>query len=197
MKKFLLPVLVFLVVSSYPVLVFAQQGKSLSWSLGLQNVKTGDLVSFAALVQSWTGEQFRLVINPAVECFAYVIYQSPSGNDVLVLYSGVLKTDDPWYSQVLELSPPQGSESFFVITSLEEQKPLAQRISAFRANSGTVQRRALMNEIFRLRSDVSKFKEAPEKPVLMGGASRGAPEKSQGVEYSGLGTYVKSISIEH
>jgi len=197
MKKFFLPGFVFLIVLFFPVLTFAQQSKSFSWSLGLQNVRTGDLVSYSAPVQSWTGEQFRLAINPGVECYVYVIYQSPNGSDVLVLYSGLMKTGDSWFSQVLELSPPRGSENFFVIASLEEQKGLAQRISAFKDNQGVVQRRALMNEIYSLRSDVSKFKEAPEKPVLMGGASRGAPEKSQGVEYSGVDTYVKTISIEH
>ena len=196
MKRYLTPVLVLLVILC-PVVVSAQQNQSFSWSMALQNVKTGDLVSFSAPIQSWTGEQFRLVIHPAAGCFAYVVYEGPDGDDVTVLYAGALKGGEPWYSQVLELAPPQGAESFFIIASREEQRTLAQRISAFKANSGNLQRRALINEIFRLRSDVSRFREAPEKPVLMGGASRGTPEKNQGVEFSGLDTYVKTISIEH
>ena len=197
MKKYLLLVLVFFAVFFFPVSVFAQQGKSLSWSLALQNVRTGDMIAFSAPVQSWTGEQFRFVITPEAGCFAYVIYESPGGNDVTVLYSGPLKSGEPWYSGILQLAPPRGSENFYVVVSLEEQKTLAQRISVFTANPGAVPRRALMNEIFRLRSDVSKFKEAPEKPVLMGGAARGTPDKNQGVEYSGVASYVKTVSIEH
>ena len=174
-----------------------QQNK-LSWSLALQSVKTGDLVSFSAPVQSMTGEQFRLVINANAACYAYVIYESPDGSDVAVLYSGALKSGEPWYSDVLELALPRGSESFYVIASKDEQKTLDQRVSAFAANPGSTQRRALMNEVFRIRSDASKFREAPEKPVLMGGASRGSgSDKNQGVEYSGVDTYVKTISIEH
>ena len=177
--------------------VSAQQGSSLSWSMGLQNVRTGDLVSFSAPVQSWTGEQFRLIIDTGTDCYCYVIIESPSGDEVGVLYAGEMKKGEAWYSPVMALSPPRGSESLFVVVSREEQKTLAQRISAWRSNSGSAQRRALMNEVFQVRSDASKFKEAPEKPVLMGGASRGTPEKSGGVGFSGLNTYVKTISIEH
>ena len=179
------------------VSVFAQQNRPFNWSLGLLNVKSGELVSFSAPVRTWTGEQFRLIISPGAGCFAYVIYESPSGDDVEVLYSGPLKSGEVWYSPVLELTNPQGSESFFIVASRDEQRNLSQRISALNNSSSSTQRRALMNEIFRLRSDASRFKEAPEKPVLMGGAARGNPEKAQGVEFSGLETYVKTISIEH
>ena len=176
---------------------FAQRARPFSWSLGLQNVKSGSLVPFSAPIQSYTGEQFRLVITPGTECFAYVIYESPGGEDVAVLYSGAMKGGESWQSDVLELALPKGSESIFVVVSRLEQKNLAARISVLNNSTSPTQRRALMNEIFRLRSDVSKFKEAPEKPVLMGGAARGSPEKSQGVEFSGLETYVKTISFEH
>ena len=174
----------------------AQQSKPFGWSLALQNMKSGDLVPFAAPIQSWTGDQFRLVISPESAVYCYVIVESP-GDEVGVLYSGPLKNGEIWYSQVMELSIPSGEESLYIVTSQEEQKTLAQRISAFNSNAGSTQRRALMTEVFRIRSDASKFKEAPEKPVLMGGASRGTPDKSQGVQYSGSDTYVKSISIQH
>ena len=173
------------------------EGSAFNWSLGLQNVRTGDLISFNAPVQSFTGEKFRLVITPFTECYFYVVYESPGGEDVLVLYSGAMKNGDVWYSPVLELAPPNGSESLFIVASKEEQKTLAQRVAAFINNPGPAQRRALMNEVFRVRSEASKFKEAPEKPVLMGGASRGNADKSQGLEFSGHNTYVKTISIEH
>ena len=174
-----------------------QQRGSFNWSLGLQNAKTGELISFSAPVQSSTGDQYRLVINPGTACYAYVLYESPNGDDVAVLHSGPIKAGEIWYSPIMQLSVPRGSESLFVITSKDEQSALAQRITAFNNNSGNSQKRALMNEVFKVRSDASKFKEAPEKPVLMGGASRGNPEKSQGVEFSGLTTYVKTISIQH
>ena len=174
-----------------------QQNKTINWTMSLQNVKSGDSIPFSAAVKSRTGEQFRILIQPETGCFCYMIAESPGGEDVAVLLAGPLKGGEIWYSPILELSAPSGTESFFIITSREEQKALVQRIAAFKDNSGSAQKRALMNEIFRVRSETSKFKEAPEKPVLMGGAARGTPEKNQGVEFSGLETYVKTISIEH
>ena len=196
MKKKLTVFMVILVLYFCPVYVSAQ-ANGLLWSLALQNVRTGDLVPFSIPVQSWTGEQFRLVIQPDKACYAYVIYESPLGDEVAVLFAGALKGSEVWYSQILELAPPRGSESFYVIASLEEQKVLAQRIASFSANSSSLQRRSLMNEVFRIRGEASQFREAPEKPVLMGGASRGTPDKNQGVEYSGVNAYVKIINIEH
>jgi len=174
-----------------------KQAKPFNWTMALQNVKTGETMPFSAPVQAGTGEQFRLILNPETACFAYVIAESATSDDLAVLYSGPLKAKEVWYSPDLLLSPPKGSESLFVVTSRGEQTDLAQRISAFKGNPGVTQRRALMNEIMRIRSDVSQFKEAPEKPVLMGAATRGAPNNAEGVEFSGLDTYVKTISIEH
>ena len=75
--------------------VFAQQKDAFTWRMGLQNCKTGDLVSFSAPVQSRTGEQFIIQINPDNGCFVYVIYQSPGGDEVVVLHSGALKKGSP------------------------------------------------------------------------------------------------------
>ena len=165
----------------------------------MQNCKTGDLVPFSAAVQSYTGDVFRILIKPESDCFSYVIYENPTGDDAAVLFAGPMKSGEIWLSMDLMLLPPEGEESFFIIMSRLEQKTLGERISAFNVNPGnTIQRRALMNEVFRIRSENSKFNEAPEKPMIMGGVVRtGTPEKTQGVEFSGLETYVKTISIQH
>ena len=172
----------------------AQQGKSFKWTMTLQNEKTGT-VPFSAPVQSANGERFKILIKPDVKSFVYIIAEDPEG-EVTVLYTGAMKSNVMWSSDFLELTSPQGSESLYIVASLEEQKALAQRIDALEENAGTTQKRALINEVLRIRSETSKFKEAPEKPVLMGGATRGS-EESEGIEFSGLRTYVKTISIEH
>jgi len=173
------------------------QKGTLTWNMGLKNIRTNEFISFSAPVKSFTGEQFQIVISPNAGCYSYVIYESADGDDVAVLFAGSMKKDELWYSDVLKMDPPAGAESFYIVASLEEQKALADRITALRSNSGSMQKRALMNELYRIRSEVSQFKETPEKPILMGGAARGTPDKSQGVEFSGLSTYVKTISIEH
>jgi len=198
MKKLLTPLLLLLAIGFlYAGGQQQRQGKALDWSLGLQNVKTGDLVAFSAPVNAATGEKYRLVIIPEARCYCYVVYESPDGSEMAVLYAGTLNKDEIWFSYEMDLRPPSGSESLFIIVSSEEQKNLAQRISDFNNNPGSLQRRSLLNEIMQIRNDVSKFREVPEKPLIMGGVSRGDPDKSQGVAFSGLATYLKTISIEH
>ena len=174
-----------------------QQAKPFAWSMALHNTRTDESLPFSAPVKSRTGEKFRLIINPAAECYFYIIAESPNGEDAAIIQAGPLKGGEEWLSPVFELSPPKGSESFYVVASRTEKAELARSIAAFKSNPGSAQRRTMMNELFRLRSEVSQFKETPEKPVLMGGAARGSPGKSEGVQFSGLETYVKTISIEH
>ena len=199
MKKYPLPVLLmfFLVFSLSPLSAGGQKETApFSWTMGLQNAKTGELIPFSVPVSSWNGEQYRLVIEPSRDCYCYVVAESPDGDEVSILFAGFIKAGETWYSPIMVLTDPQGTESLFIIVSSNEQEVLSQRISALRPSSSASQR-AVMNEIFRLRGELSEFREVPERPVLMGGASRGSAEKSQGVEYSGLAAYVKTISIEH
>ena len=198
MKKITILCLMVLFVAALPVFANGDRDTSgpFSWNMALINARTGEMVPFSAPVQSSTGERFQLVIEAESTCYLYVIAISADETEADILYAGLFGAGQIWYSQILELVPPQGSESLYVITSLTEQQTLAQRITAYNANSGATQRRALVNEIFRIRSDASRFREEPEKPVLMGGATRGE-DKGTGVEYSGSEIYVKTISIEH
>ena len=179
-----------------------QQG-TLDWGLGLKKMKTGEYVSFSAPVHTKSGEEFRIEIAPKADCFCYIVAEiiEENNEEVEVIFAGPMKkVSDPlkdfWQSSPLVPTGSRGSISFYVVMSLQEQKVLAERISAYNANTGVIQRRALMNEVVSLRSQVSQYKETPEKPILMGGAARTASE-NPGVEFSGLSTYVKTISIEH
>ena len=178
------------------VSVFAEKNRSLDWSLALQNLKSGEMLPFYAPVKSSIGERYRLVIAPETDCFYYIIVEDASG-DMAVYSTGALKGGESWQSPTFQLTAPNGTETLFIITSLSEQKPLAKRISDFNKNPGVSQKRGMVYELDRLRSQVSKFKETPEKPVLMGGAARGKENENMGVAFSGLDTYVKTISIEH
>ena len=177
----------------------ANSGKTpFNWSLGLLHVQSGEMLEFDSTVQSATGERFRIVISPETACFAYVIYESAaSGAELDVIYSGPIKHDETWYSNILELLLPGGLEQFYIVVSQDEQKSLSQKITELRQNPLTAQKNALKNEIARLQGEVSKTAEAPPVPSTLGGAARGKPGKNRGVEFSGLHTYVKTIAIEH
>jgi hypothetical protein len=169
-----------------------------TWTLVLQNEKTGDTLPVSIPVKSANGERFRLIINTEADCYVYVIAEISASRDVLVLHANPLKRDTPWFSPVMVLSPQSGRESLYVITSRNEQAALAQRINDFTVTNSTVHRRALINEVFRIRNEVSQFKENSEKPMLIKGASiRDIYGKNEGLEFFGMATYVKTISIEH
>ena len=168
---------------------------SFNWSLGLLHVQSGKMIQFTDSVKSASGDKFRIVISPASACYAYVVYAN--GEDVDVIYEGPIKNDETWYSGILELIPPGGQESFYVVVSQAEQQILAQKISELQQTPEPAQKEALINEIFRLQGEVSQLKETSSKPSILGGAARGSPDKNRGVEYSGLATYVKTIRIEH
>ena len=178
------------------VSAFAENNKTLGWSLALQNLKSGEMLPFQTPVKSSSGERYRLIIVPQTNCFYYIIVEEANGN-MAVYSTGALKGGETWQSPTFQLTAPSGTETLFVITSLKEQKDLVKRISDFSKNPGVTQRRGLMDELNRLRSQVSKFKETPEKPVLMGGTIRRKDKEDMGVAFSGQDIYVKTISIEH
>jgi len=209
LKKFFL--VIFLTASIFLAFGSGKQAETgpFAWSMGLQNTKTNTLVPFSAPVQSYDGEQFRILIKPDKDSFFYVIAQSPDGNDVVVLYNGPIKSGETWYSQVIELTPPGGSESLYIIASRGEQTSLSRLIASANANgkagsmadgkadASLVQKRAIINEVLSLRSEVSQFKEQAETPVLIGGVARSTQDAAEATQYSGLEVYVKTISIEH
>jgi hypothetical protein len=151
--------------------------------MALLNARTNESVSFSAPVMSGTGDRFRFLIQTEASGFCYIIAECPRG-EVVVVYAGPIRHGEVWLSNILELTAPGGSESLYIIVSREEQQELAQRITAFQNNNSPMRRRALMSEVFRIRGEVSRFREVPEIPVLMGGAVRGT--ETSGIEFSGL-----------
>ena len=172
-----------------------QEQVPFSWTMTLINARTGESIPFSEPIEAQTGDRFRLVIRTEGRGFGNVVSESSTGEEVTVIYSGPLRGGEVWESPLLELVPPEGTASLFVVVSDEEQRTLAQRITAFQNNSGATQRRALMNEIFRIRGEVSDFWEVPETPVLMGGAVRS--QGMGGMGFSDANTYVYTISFEH
>jgi len=187
------------------VQVAAQQNSSFNLTMSLQNVKTKEAIVFTGPIQSTTGEQFRLAIQPSAASYIYVIAESESNggndNDVAVFFDGPLKGGETWYSGNIILDPPRGTVFLYVIASMNEEKGLADIIKELKSKQqkkedDSRQRRLLRAEVDRIKSRISKFLEVPGIPVLMGGAVRGS-EEQRAVQFSGMETYVRVISIEH
>jgi hypothetical protein len=175
--------------------VFSQE-KNFTWSLAMSSAQ--EAVSFTRPVSMKTGDIFTIYLQSETSCFAYVLAQD-SENKIVVLHSGSLNAGEELLLGPMQITPPGGSETFYVVMSLEEQKQLKNTINAFnRNNTNSRASRNVLNAVMDLRRAVSRLREEPEKPVYMGGAFRGSGTPGiEGVSYSGLGTYVKTIIINH
>ena len=97
----------------------------------------------------------------------------------------------------LILTPPGGQEIFYVVMSDTPRKALDDSLGALsvRGESRTAMD-DVINEVLRIRREISQVREHPEMPVSMGGSFRGE-EWESAFRYSGAECYVKSIIIRH
>ena len=192
MKKAIFICLVLLAVQG----LYAQQ--NLSWSMAL--VKENVDIPFLKPVEMKDGERFSIIIRNNQECYAYIILYD-SEKQMMVLLDRRLKANEKWQTSTMKLTPPSGTETFYVVMSLKEQKDLKKAIDAFNKESDARTIRNLNTAVMEVRRVASQFKENPEKPLNLGGSSRGIEsnimEFSGGTEFSGAECYVKTIVINH
>lgn len=191
MKKILA---VFLVIAAAGGLF--PQDAGFEWTLALTAPEKEAPVSVAAPIQMEAGDVFSLYISPRAGCYCYVVAQD-SQRTAAVLHSGRLSAGEELGLGPMRLVPPSGSEFFFVIMSLTEQKELQNKIKTFQRNGSPQNGRELLNQVLALRREVSALRENPEQPVLMGGTFRGERLSPEGLKFSGAGAYVKTITINH
>jgi hypothetical protein len=169
------------------------QEQSLSWTMALVNSK-GQSFSLAQPAAMQTQDIITLSVSAKAPAYVYIIVQDAS-RDVEVLHSGRARANEVLSMGPLRIIPPEGTETFYVVVSLTEQTELQEAVDAYNENRSSRNSRNLITAIMNIRRSVSRLKENPEKPVSMGGAFRGG--ETRGTEYSGLGTYVKTVIITH
>ncbi|MDR0730538.1 MAG: DUF4384 domain-containing protein [Treponema sp.] len=174
---------------------------SMDWSLGFNsdNPVVAEK-SFSRPFNLQDGNALRILIQSEAPAYCYVVAVD-SENSVAVLEQAQLEKDGWTTIGPLVLTPPGGQEIFYIVMSSTPQKTLADRIGALmlRAESPSAME-DVVNEILRIRRDVSQLRERPEMPVSMGGSFRGGEfDLSWGsaFRYSGAECYVKSIIIRH
>jgi hypothetical protein len=177
-------------VSLFLVPLFAQQ--DFAWSLGL--IQDGRGLDFSRPVEMENGDVFSLEIVSQENCYAYIIIQE-SDRTMGVVLDRRLRAGEEYSTGSIRLTPPSGSETFYIITSRTEQKNLRAAINAHGKQNTSRTARDLTTAVMEIRRGVSRLKENPEKPVAMGGAFRGT--ETNGTEYSGAGVYVKTVIINH
>jgi hypothetical protein len=140
-------------------------------------------------VQLKDNDTFSIYIKPEVPCYCYVIVQDAEKNDA-VLQSGKLQAGQELDLGPLEITPPSGTETFYIVMTGTQQAQF----------EGSHTGGEIINAVLNFRRAISQLKENPEKPVSMGGAFRGTgtpPLRPKGIQYSGADRYVKTIIIRH
>jgi hypothetical protein len=193
MKKFLLaPLLLSAALSA-----FAQSGRAFDWSIALVNRRQDAGISADRTIRMETGDVFHFLVKSEADCFVYIIAQG-SDNSVFVFHGSPLIRGEELRVGPVELTPPPGIETFFVVASARAQRKLEQALESYRRNPHSPRTaRTVMNEVFALRRDISALDQNPEQPVYMGGAFRGENASLTGLRFSGSDAYVKTFNIDH
>jgi hypothetical protein len=192
-NSFLLPAL----LVSAALSGFAQSGGAFDWNIALVNQRSGAGINAERTVQMETGDIFHFLIKSEADCFVYVIAQG-SDNSVFVFHDTPLKGGEELRVGPAELTPPPGTETFFVVVSAGPQRKLAQALEAYHKNPRSPRAaRAVMSEVFAVRRDISVLDQNPEQPVFMGGTFRGGDAPVTGLRFSGSNAYVRSFNIGH
>ena len=172
------------------------QASSVNWAMSLVD-KNGESLTFSRPVEMKNGDVFSIQINLETNAYCYVVAQDPD-RSVAILHKAQQSAGSKIVLGPMQLTPPTGAESIYIIVSAGTQKELENKIAALTADAGSRKAgRDLINEVFNLRRDISKLKENAEKPVAMGGAFRKMGEPIPGISYSGAEVYVKTITINH
>jgi hypothetical protein len=192
----------FLLFFTLPLLSLSgqtSQGRdaAFGWSLFLLNRREPAPLSLERPVKLQTGDRISFTLKSEADCFVYVIVRDAE-NAVAVLHNSPLGKGETLDLGPILLTLPAGRETVFFVVSSREIPALRRALGAWRANPGSARAgRDLLDAVYGLRRDISQLRENLEQPLAMGGAVRDTGEAPAGLLFSGAGTYVKTIVLEH
>jgi hypothetical protein len=181
--------IIFLIAAALELFAQAETNGNFEWSLGILNQKRKSAIALNRPVIMEIGDRFSFRLKSRADCFAYVVAQFSDGS-AAALYAGPLKAGGAVDVGPVDITAPSGTETFYIVISAAEQAVLAEAIEAYKTGQDPARTaRGVANEIFNIRRAVSRLNENTEKQVSLG-------DGVEGLEFSGAGTYVKTVVIE-
>jgi hypothetical protein len=157
--------------------------------------KEEESVSVSRVIQMQNGQYFCLSINPASDCYCYIVLYD-SEKQIIVLYDKVVKAEDPVKTKQVNINGPSGTERVYVIMSLKPQQKLEGFIKAQRDNPSSTQAiNNLYREITSLQDVASKVGEPSSTFIRIGGTTRSAVQYVN--RFWDKDLYVRTITISH
>ena len=191
MRKFLLMYLFFSVSMLY--------SQELTWQVQFLKGGMREPLPESQSITVENGQDFRLSITPASDCFCYVLYQG-SDRKFSVLNSQAAKGDDE-INFPLPAEKLTGKATLFVIMSLTKQTSLESYIAQYKKNSNSRRpANKLHEEIAKLQEEVSDIGRTIIDIIPSGGTTRSHTEMKEEdplytTMFSGNKIYVRAITI--
>jgi len=175
------------------ILLYAQ---TLSWDITFLRGRNRESIPISRTIHMETGQSFQIFITPAVNSFCYVVVYD-SSRQIFVLYDQSIRAGNEITLGPLRLEEPSGTETLYVIMSLERQTSLENLIRSHRSNPQSRQNADnLRREIVRLQNTASALGEPASVFIPSGGTTRGSTQEHV-TRFSGQSLYVRTIAVRH
>lgn len=184
---------------------------NLRWALGAIRTESSEPAAIKKDAQLETGAKLKFLVEPLSQGAVYLLLLD-SDESIHVLYresSSKKEGSNPAYvppgSQWFELDDEAGRETFFLLASVEplaELESLLTRLESAEAADGKSLSEAIVAEVRRLHKQHRNFSRPVERPVMIGGQTRGGGPAGSAidqlaVEISAERFYGKTITIDH
>jgi hypothetical protein len=191
----------------------AGRAVSLRWAVGALDSAGGKPEAIQRDTRLGAGTKLKLLVEPTSPGSVYLLLLD-SGQELHVLYrksSTVTKAGDgkPTYippgSQWFELETGAGMETFFLLASVDPLKELERLIDRHEAAAATDRKSAasaIVDEVRRLNKAHRDFARPVERPVMIGGQTRGSGDAASAIDQLAVEVeaerfYGKTITIDH
>lgn len=204
-----------LAAASMPVAAKEADGPTLSlrWAVGALDANGGKPAAIQHDTKLGSGTKLKLLIEPTSPGSVYLMLVD-SSQELHVLYrksSTVATAGDgkPTYippgSQWFELETGAGMETFFLLASVEPLKELEKLIDRHAASPAADKKAiatSLIEEVRRLNKANRNFARPVERPVMIGGQTRGTTDAAGAIDQLAVEVeaerfYGKTITIDH
>jgi len=180
---------------------FCLYAQTFTWDVKFLKGKEKESLPISRQIRMETGEVFLITVMPETDCFCYVVFYD-SSREITVIRNAPLIGGIEIDIGSFQLEDPSGTETFYVIMSLERQKKLESLIQAFNGSPNSRQNaNNLYNEVVNLQKAASNLGEPASSFIASGGTTRGgladAVQQAQVTRFSGKAVYVRAITIRH
>ena len=199
------------VALALPLAAFAAEEPTITlrWALGAIETGSDEPTAIQKDTQLQSGDRLKFLLEPMSVGSVYLILLD-SSDDIHVLHREAVKAASdgkPRYippgKQWFEVDKTQGLETFFLLAAAEPLSELESLLDRHGAAEGDAKKqiaREAVAEIRRQHKAHRQFARPIEKPMMIGGQTRGGPAVSidrLALEVTAERFYAKTITIEH